>query len=171
MSPGRGRGSGRTFYGTSLTLCLVVFFAAGSQGSLGRFCRVEYGRGNLGHAATPRFPSPLIERSVRISSIKCGGPHLVREFAALASSPSRVTIICSWSMSRLPRDSSRKSNFSWAVDRPPLTRMTFRAVRRGSEFQSSQDHGLARIARRRFAVLSASKCLRRGVKLEPCERL
>jgi hypothetical protein len=29
--------------------------------------RVEDGRGNLRHAATPRFPSPLIERSVRIS--------------------------------------------------------------------------------------------------------
>ena len=32
-----------------------------------RFCRVEDGRDSLGHAATPRFPSPLIERSVRIS--------------------------------------------------------------------------------------------------------
>ena len=29
--------------------------------------RVEDGRGGLGHSASPRFPSPLIERSVRIS--------------------------------------------------------------------------------------------------------
>ena len=35
--------------------------------ALDHSCRVEDGRGNLGHAATPRFPSPLIERSVRIS--------------------------------------------------------------------------------------------------------
>jgi hypothetical protein len=35
-------------------------------GSLGR---VEDGRGSLGHAATLRFPSPLIEPDVRISDI------------------------------------------------------------------------------------------------------
>jgi len=29
--------------------------------------RVEDGRGGSGHSASPRFPSPLIERSVRIS--------------------------------------------------------------------------------------------------------
>src|SRR5690242_8408715 len=29
--------------------------------------RVEDGRGGLGHPASPRFPSPLIERSMRIS--------------------------------------------------------------------------------------------------------
>src|SRR5690349_16467546 len=29
--------------------------------------RVENGRGGLGHLASPRFPSPLIERSMRIS--------------------------------------------------------------------------------------------------------
>ena len=29
--------------------------------------RVEDGRGGLGHSASPRFPSPLIERSMRIS--------------------------------------------------------------------------------------------------------
>jgi len=32
--------------------------------------RVEDGRGNLGHAATLRFPSPLIEPDVRISRIR-----------------------------------------------------------------------------------------------------
>ena len=32
--------------------------------------RVEDGRGNLGHSATPRFPSPLIEPDVPISGIR-----------------------------------------------------------------------------------------------------
>ena len=32
--------------------------------------RVEDGRGSLGHAATLRFPSPLIEPDVRISGIR-----------------------------------------------------------------------------------------------------
>ncbi len=32
--------------------------------------RVEDGRGGLGHAATPRFPSPLIEPDVPISGIR-----------------------------------------------------------------------------------------------------
>jgi hypothetical protein len=32
--------------------------------------RVEEGRGSLGHAATPRFPSPLIKPDVPISSIR-----------------------------------------------------------------------------------------------------
>ena len=35
-----------------------------------RFGRVEDGRGNLGHSATPRFPSPLIEPDVPISGIR-----------------------------------------------------------------------------------------------------
>jgi hypothetical protein len=30
----------------------------------GNFGRVEDGRGSLGHSATPRFPSPLIEPDV-----------------------------------------------------------------------------------------------------------
>ena len=47
-----------------------------------RFGRVEDGRGSLGHAATPRFPSPLIERSVRISRTKCGRPHLLGNVAS-----------------------------------------------------------------------------------------
>ena len=36
-------------------------------GSTAKVClgRVEDGRGSLGHAATPRFPSPLIEPDVR----------------------------------------------------------------------------------------------------------
>src|SRR3954464_12753887 len=33
-------------------------------------CRVEDGRGGLGHAATPRFPSPLVKPDVRISRIR-----------------------------------------------------------------------------------------------------
>jgi hypothetical protein len=37
---------------------------------LGRLGRVEDGRGSLGHAATLRFPSPLIEPDVRISRIR-----------------------------------------------------------------------------------------------------
>jgi hypothetical protein len=36
----------------------------------GRFGRVEDGRGSLSHAATLRFPSPLIEPDVRISRIR-----------------------------------------------------------------------------------------------------
>jgi hypothetical protein len=32
-----------------------------------RVGRVEDGRGSLGHSATPRFPSPLIEPAVPIS--------------------------------------------------------------------------------------------------------
>jgi hypothetical protein len=36
----------------------------------GLFGRVEDGRGSLGHAATPRFPSPLIEPDVPISGIR-----------------------------------------------------------------------------------------------------
>jgi hypothetical protein len=32
--------------------------------------RVEEGRGSLGRAATPRFPSPLIKPDVPISSIR-----------------------------------------------------------------------------------------------------
>src|SRR5215510_15699032 len=32
--------------------------------------RVEDGRGSLGHAATPRFPSPLIKPNVPISGIR-----------------------------------------------------------------------------------------------------
>ncbi len=32
--------------------------------------RVEEGRGGLGRAATPRFPSPLIKPDVRISRIR-----------------------------------------------------------------------------------------------------
>src|SRR3954470_20104675 len=32
--------------------------------------RVEDGRGSLGHAATPRFPSPLVKPDVRISRIR-----------------------------------------------------------------------------------------------------
>ncbi len=36
----------------------------------GRDGRVEDGRGGLGHAATPRFPSPLIEPDVPISGIR-----------------------------------------------------------------------------------------------------
>src|SRR3954453_19932602 len=35
-----------------------------------RYRRVEDGRGGLGHAATLRFPSPLIKPDVRISRIR-----------------------------------------------------------------------------------------------------
>src|SRR3954462_10764832 len=59
--------------------------------------RVEDGRGGLGHAATPRFPSPLIKPDVRISRIRLsdwfhraahgGAPSAVR--AAEAASAGR----------------------------------------------------------------------------------
>ena len=35
-----------------------------------QYGRVEDGSGNLGHSATPRFPSPLIEPDVPISGIR-----------------------------------------------------------------------------------------------------
>src|SRR4029450_5069139 len=38
--------------------------------ALGSYGRVEDGRGRLGHAATLRFPSPLIEPDVPISGIR-----------------------------------------------------------------------------------------------------
>ena len=38
--------------------------------AIDRLGRVEDGRGSLGHAATLRFPSPLIEPDVRISRIR-----------------------------------------------------------------------------------------------------
>src|SRR2546423_1687942 len=41
-----------------------------SPPGLRRDGRVEDGRGSLGHAATLRFPSPLIEPDVRISCIR-----------------------------------------------------------------------------------------------------
>ena len=34
-----------------------------------------------GAVALPRFPSPLIKPDVRISRIKCGAPHLMRNVA------------------------------------------------------------------------------------------
>ena len=40
------------------------------QPNICRDGRVEDGRGNLGHSATPRFPSPLIEPDVPISGIR-----------------------------------------------------------------------------------------------------
>jgi hypothetical protein len=42
----------------------------GNFGVLQQYRRVEDGRGSLGHAATLRFPSPLVEPDVRISRIR-----------------------------------------------------------------------------------------------------
>src|ERR1700751_5036167 len=42
-------------------------YESSRNGAMGR---VEDGRGNLGHSATPRFPSPLIEPDVPISGIR-----------------------------------------------------------------------------------------------------
>jgi hypothetical protein len=39
--------------------------------------------GCLGHAATLRFLSPLIEPDMQISSIKCGRPHLMLNVALI----------------------------------------------------------------------------------------
>ena len=52
---------------------LVSCLTAGVQSnpiSIVNIGRVEEGRGSLGHAATPRFPSPLIKPDVRISRIR-----------------------------------------------------------------------------------------------------
>src|SRR6476620_3428093 len=53
---------------------LMVFRAVlprrGDKGRDGTRGRVEDGRGGLGHAATLRFPSPLIKPDVRISRIR-----------------------------------------------------------------------------------------------------
>src|SRR6516225_2125027 len=62
-----------------------------------RFGRVEDGRGNLGHAATLRFPSPLIEPDVPISGIRLSD-WLHREahgekFGPQASSARRLPLL------------------------------------------------------------------------------
>ena len=59
--------------------------------------RVEDGRGSLGHSATLRFPSPLIEPDVPISGIRLsdwlhrevhGEQTTARGFGAVSNSPS-----------------------------------------------------------------------------------
>src|SRR3954470_13484055 len=59
--------------------------------------RVEGGRGGLGHAASPRFPSPLVKPDVRISRIRLsdwlhpkahgGGPRCTRRRRSTPSAP------------------------------------------------------------------------------------
>src|SRR3954447_12857618 len=59
--------------------------------------RVEDGRGGLGHAASPRFPSPLIKPDVRIARIRLsdwlhrkahgGGPRCTRRSRNTPNSP------------------------------------------------------------------------------------
>ena len=62
-----------------------------------RFGRVEDGRGNLGHSATPRFPSPLIKPDEPISGIRLsdwlhrkahGDKLTARGFGTVSNSPS-----------------------------------------------------------------------------------
>src|SRR2546429_6294807 len=65
------------------------------------FGRVEDGRGSLGHAATLRFPSPLIEPDVPISGIRLSdrlhreahdeGPMCTRLRCSTPSSPKTVS--------------------------------------------------------------------------------
>ena len=62
-----------------------------------RECRVEDGRGGLGHAATLRFPSPLIKPDVRVARIRLsdwlrvkahgGGPRCTRRRCKTPSVP------------------------------------------------------------------------------------
>ena len=62
-----------------------------------RVGRVEEGRGSLGHAASPRFPSPLIKPDVPISGIRLsdwlhrkahgGGPRCTRRRRSTPSFP------------------------------------------------------------------------------------
>jgi hypothetical protein len=50
---------------------MVSFFAREtSVAFIDGCCRVEEGRGSLGHSATPRLPSPLIKPDLRISRIR-----------------------------------------------------------------------------------------------------
>jgi hypothetical protein len=63
--------------------------------------RVEDGRGNLGHSASPRFPSPLIKPDVRISRIRLsdwlhlvavgGGPMCIRRSRSTPSFPNTTS--------------------------------------------------------------------------------
>ncbi len=58
-------GSGAQHQGTDLRSLLSAFYALGPCPS----SRVEEGRGGLGHVASLRFPSPLIEPDVRICRV------------------------------------------------------------------------------------------------------
>src|SRR3954451_15759362 len=90
--------------------------------AVGAHCRVEDGRGGLGHAATLRFPSPLIKPDVRISRIRLSdwfhlaahGGHQVRcvlpKQWALADAPSSTDRCPS---SPRGKASSEAPGYSW----------------------------------------------------------
>jgi hypothetical protein len=62
--------AGTTAYGTILPMCSQVLSPTGSRSRWGISGRVEERRGCLGHAATLRFLSPLIEPDMQISPIR-----------------------------------------------------------------------------------------------------
>src|SRR3954447_5059620 len=86
--------------------------------------RVEDGRGGLGHPASPRFPSPLIERSMRISRttlsdwlhrtahdvahdrLRLSGGHRLRIAAELLPTSPGTSGVCRLSPITMPSPSS-----------------------------------------------------------------
>src|SRR4051795_9762052 len=67
--------------------------------------RVEDGRGGLGHAASPRFPSPLIKPDVRISRIRLSDWfHL----AAHGGGRVRCVLPKQWAMADAPSNTDRR---------------------------------------------------------------
>src|SRR3954454_7468275 len=81
---------------TAQPLTAAYLFAPNSY-RIAKLGRVEDGRGGLGHAATPRFPSPLVKPDVRISRIRLsdwlhreahgGGPRCTRRSRSTPSAP------------------------------------------------------------------------------------
>ena len=100
--------------------------------------RVEDGRGGLGHSASPRFPSPLIERSVRISRTtlsdwlhrkahdearvrsRMSGGRRLRLAAELLPTAPGTSGVCRLSPITLPSPSSEAHQKSGSIPPPAL---------------------------------------------------
>ncbi len=100
--------------------------------------RVEDGRGGLGHSASPRFPSPLIERSMRISRTtlsdwlhrnahdeardrsRLSGGHRLRIAAELLPTSPGTSGVCRLSPITMPSPSSEAHQKSGSFPPPAL---------------------------------------------------
>jgi len=100
--------------------------------------RVEDGRGGLGHPASPRFPSPLIERSMRISRTtlsdwlhrnahdeahdrsRLSGGHRLRIAAELLPTSPGISGVCRLSPITMPSPSSEAHQKSGSFPPPAL---------------------------------------------------
>jgi hypothetical protein len=100
--------------------------------------RVEDGRGGLGHPASPRFPSPLIERSMRISRTtlsdwlhrnahdeahdrsRLSGGHRLRIAAELLPTSPGTSGVCRLSPITMPSPSSEAHQKSGSFPPPAL---------------------------------------------------